>query len=332
MSPNTPHIPPDAPRLIEVLAFPNVQILDVTGPMQTFVSANERAAEGGAPAPYIVRIVAPGGRPVRASAGLSFETEPLPDAHTPLDTLIVAGGHGVMEAAGDAGLVAWVRTRASVARRVASVCTGAFLLGATGLLDGRQAATHWAYCDLLAARHPSIRVERDPIFVTDGQMWTSAGVTAGIDLSLALVEADLGHDVAVRVAHHLVVFLKRPGGQTQFSTMLTLQSSDTRFADLHDWIAVHLSNDLSLAHLAARSGMSERSFLRHYQAATGTTPGRSVERLRVEAARHLLCGTRMSIKRIAAQCGFGSEETMRRSFVRVQGVGPQDYRAKFGPA
>jgi transcriptional regulator GlxA family with amidase domain len=173
-------------------------------------------------------------------------------------------------------------------------------------------------------------VEPDPIFVQDGPVWTSAGVTAGIDLSLALVEEDLGRTVALAVARHLVMFLKRPGGQAQFSAALALQSADDRFADLHGWLAEHLAEDLSLSRLAMQTGMSERTFLRHYRQATGMTPGRAIERLRVEAARQLLAETRLPAKRIAARCGFGSEETMRRCFARLQGVTPQDYRQRFG--
>jgi len=235
-----------------------------------------------------------------------------------------------MRAAEDASLVEWLKLRAGAARRTASVCTGAFLLAATGVLDHRRAVTHWEYCDELSRRHPAVTVEPDPIFVHDGPVWSSAGVTAGIDLSLALVEEDLGRALALSVARHLVMFLKRPGGQAQFSAALSLQSADEHFAELHGWLAEHLAEDLTLPRLAAQAGMSERTFLRRYRAATGLTPSRAVERLRVEAARQLLADTRMPAKRIAARCGFGSEETMRRGFVRLQGVSPQDYRQRFG--
>jgi transcriptional regulator GlxA family with amidase domain len=173
-------------------------------------------------------------------------------------------------------------------------------------------------------------VERDPIFVHDGPIWSSAGVTAGIDLSLALVEEDLGRAIALAVARYLVVFLKRPGGQAQFSAALSLQSADDHFADLNGWLMEHLAEDLPLSRLAAQAAMSERTFLRRYREATGLTPARAIERLRVEAARQFLAETRLPSKRIAARCGFGSEETMRRSFVRLQGVSPQDYRQRFG--
>jgi transcriptional regulator GlxA family with amidase domain len=212
---------------------------------------------------------------------------------------------------------------------VASVCTGAFLLGAAGALDGRRAVTHWSYCAELARRFPAVQVEADPIFVRDGSIWTSAGVTAGIDLALALVEEDLGRTVALAVARYLVVFLKRPGGQAQFSEALSLQAAEDEFGALHDWIGKHLADDLSLPTLARQAGMSERSFSRHYARATGLTPVRAIERLRVEAARRLLSETRLPVKRISRRCGFGSEETMRRSFLRVLAATPQDYRARF---
>ncbi|WP_048860752.1 GlxA family transcriptional regulator, partial [Acidisphaera rubrifaciens] len=262
--------------------------------------------------------------------GLGLATASLPDAASVVDTLLVAGGPGVGAAAEDGVLCAWVAARAGRARRVASVCTGAFLLAAAGLLDGRRAVTHWSYCEALARRHPAVRVERDPIFVRDGGVWTSAGVTAGIDLALALVEEDLGRAAALAVARHLVVFLKRPGGQAQFSAALSLQAAEDRFGALHAWITAHLSERLTLPALARQAGMSERSFSRHYVAATGMTPARAIERLRVEEARRLLAETRLPVKRIARRCGFGSEETLRRSFLRLLAAGPQAYRARFG--
>ncbi|MBW4089533.1 MAG: GlxA family transcriptional regulator [Proteobacteria bacterium] len=330
-SPRFPPIPPrspTSPRTIEVLAFPSVQLLDVAGPLQVFATTNDLAGE--AP-PYALRVVAAGGGLVGASAGLGLATAPLPAIDAALDTLLIAGGPGVHAAAADPALVGWVAARAGRARRVASVCTGAFLLGAAGLLDGRRAATHWTHCAELARRFPAARVEPDPIFVRDGPIWTSAGVTAGIDLALALVEQDLGRAVALAVARHLVVFLKRPGGQAQFSAALSLQAGEDRFGDLHAWIADHLAADLSLPVLAARAGMSERSFSRHYAARSGMTPTQAVEQLRVEAARRLLSESRLPVKRIAARCGFGSEETLRRSFLRRLASTPQDYRARFAP-
>lgn len=325
--PNTPRFTPDARRSVEILAFPQVQILDVAGPLQVFATANERL---GRDPPYSLKVVAPVGSPIAASAGLHLVPEPLPEVEAPLDTLLVAGGPGVTAACSDPALVAWVGARAGRARRVASVCTGAFLLAATGLLDGRRAATHWAHCDRLAALHPGIRVEPDPIFVRDGPVWTSAGITAGIDLALALVEEDLGREAALAIARHLVMFLKRPGGQAQFSAALSLQAGEDRFAALHDWIGRNLAADLSLPTLAAQAGLSERSLSRRYREATGVTPAKGVERLRLEAARRALSESHMPVKRIARECGFGSEETMRRAFLRHIASTPQDYRARFG--
>ncbi len=302
-------------------------MLDVTGPLQVFVTANDMAG-GDGPA-YAIHVVARPDGVIASSSGLALLAEPLPPSRAGLDTLIVAGGPGIEAAAADTALVEWVRGRASGARRFASVCTGAIMLASTGLLDGRRATTHWSLCGELARRFPAVQVEPDPIFVRDGPAWTSAGVTAGIDLALALVEKDLGRTVALAVARYLVVFLKRPGGQAQFSAMLDLQEAD-RFEALHGWITLHLSDDLSLPALARQAGMSERSFGRHYKGATGQSPARAVERLRVEAARGLLADSSLPVKRVARRCGFGSEETMRRSFLRLVAVTPQDYRSRFG--
>jgi transcriptional regulator GlxA family with amidase domain len=197
------------------------------------------------------------------------------------------------------------------------------------LLKGRRVATHWTRCAELARRHPDVIVERDPIFIRDGDVWTSAGVTAGIDLALALVEQDLGRATALAVARQLVVFLKRPGGQAQFSAALSLQQGENRFGALHGWISQNLRAELSLPDIAARAGMSERTFVRRYREETGCTPAKAVERLRVEAAQRRLCDSRDALKRIASACGFGSADTMRRSFLRVAGVLPHDYRRRF---
>jgi transcriptional regulator GlxA family with amidase domain len=315
-------------RAIEIVAFPDVQLLDVTGPLQVFASANEVSVASGQPPPYAVRLVARSS-PVVCSAGLALLSQTLPSRGQPVDTLMVAGGPGVHAASRDRRLISWLAERARGAKRVASVCTGAIALGATGLLDGRRAVTHWAECEHLARRYPKARVEIDPIFVQDGKVWTSAGVTAGIDMSLAMVEADIGHSAAIAVARDLVVFLKRPGGQSQFSAALALQQSDGSLDQLHGWIVGHLAQDLSVPALAARAGMSERTFLRRYTGATGQTPARAVEKMRVEAARQLLATTRLPIKRVAARCGFGSEETMRRTVLRNVGVTPSEYRSRF---
>jgi len=326
--PKTPRKPPRQ-KVIEILAFDDVQVLDVTGAMQVFAYGDVWARERGHPSPYNIRIVARHS-PVRAWSGFEFTAQPLTRSDRPVDTLMMAGGLGVEQTMKDARLLRWVRERASHARRVASVCSGAFLLAAAGLLDGRRVVTHWRYCDALAQRFPKVSVDRDPIYIEDGRIWTSAGVTAGIDMSLAMIERDLGHDAAMFAARSMVVYLKRPGGQSQFSAILQLQTGDERLDRLNGWVADHLEGDLSVPALADRAGMSERSFIRHYRKATGLTPARAVEQIRVEAARELLSTTALPVKRVAHRCGFGSEETMRRSFLRQISVSPQDYRRRFG--
>lgn len=308
--------------------FADLQLLDVAGPLQVFASANDVERQAGRPAPYAIKVVARRS-PVSTSAGLPLLAARLSPPGKPVDTLIIAGGSSVHDACLDRSLIRWLGARARKARRVASVCTGAFLLGAAGLLDGRRAVTHWSDCERLAKSFPTARVDMNAIFVRDGALWTSAGVTAGIDMSLALVEEDVGHAAAAAVARELVVFLRRPGGQAQFSAVLGFQAQNDTFDELHGWMAGHLAEDLSVPALARRTGMSERSLLRHYRAQMGVTPARAVEKMRVEAACQLLATTRDPIKRIARRCGFGSEETMRRSFFRQMAVAPHDYRGRF---
>jgi transcriptional regulator GlxA family with amidase domain len=315
------------PRRVEVLGFPACQLLDVAGPLQVFASANDLARALGAPPPYEPVVVAATPRLV-TSSGLVLEAEPLPPDNIALDTLVIAGGWGVYDACADAALIDWIKTRAARARRASSVCSGAFLLATTGLLDGRRAVTHWWRCADFAARFPQVRLDPDPIFIADGKFWTSAGVTAGIDLALAMVEADLGHDMAMSVARQLVVFLKRPGGQSQFSAALGLQDQAGRFDALHGWIMENLDHPLTLPQLAERAGMSERNFSRRYREQTGKTPARAIEDMRIETARRLL-EQNLPITRVASRCGFGSEETLRRAFLRRIGVSPQAYRAHF---
>jgi len=325
--PKIPRFTPSRIRRIEILAFQDVQLLDVAGPLQVFASANELVRTAGQAGPYELAVVAE--QPiVTASAGLGLAAQKLSKSGMLLHTLVVAGGFGVDRACENAALVRWIRARAAAASRTAAVCSGAFLLATAGLLDGRRAVTHWRRCAEFARRFPAVHLEPDPIFVRDGNIWTSAGITAGIDLALALVEADLGPKLALAVARHLVVFLKRPGGQAQFSATLALQHGEARFERLHAWIADNLRADLSVASLADAASMSERSFVRHYHQATGMTPARAIERIRIEAARQAL-EQGLPVKRAAARCGFGSEETMRRSFLRLLGATPQAYRERF---
>ena len=322
----TPRFQPSIKR-VEIVAYDRVQLLDVTAPLQVFASVNDLCARGGEPTRYECVVVAQRAS-VTSSAGLAFATRKLASVTERVDTLIVAGGFGVDAACENVALVDWLAMRAAGARRVASVCSGAFLLASAGLLDGRRVATHWRRCSELASRFPRVRVEPDPIFVRDGDVWTSAGITAGIDLALALVEQDQGREIALAVARQLVVFLKRPGGQAQFSQALELQHRGAGFERLHAWMADHLTRDLSVGALASAVGMSERTFARRYRGATGTTPARAVERLRVEAARRML-EEGGSVKRAAARSGFGSEETMRRSFLRLLRTTPSEYRDRF---
>jgi transcriptional regulator GlxA family with amidase domain len=328
--PKSPHFTPRS-RRIEILAFERVQLLDVAGPLQVFASANDLALAAGNARPYEPIVVAQRSA-VTTSAGLSLAAHELGDPRRPaLDTLIAAGGFGVDHACENIELIAWLEARATAARRIASVCSGAFLLATAGLLDGRRAVTHWRRCADFARRFPRVSLEPDPIYIQDGNVWTSAGITAGIDLALAFVEADLGREIALAVARELIVFLKRPGGQAQFSAALALQHGDARFERLHAWIASHLGGDLSVAALAGVAGMSERTFIRHYRQATGLTPARAVEQLRVEAARRMLEDGR-SVKGCVTRCGFGSEETMRRAFLRLVGTTAQSYRERFSSA
>lgn len=314
-------------RSIDILGFEHAQLLDITGPFQVFASANEELRLLGQQPAYQLRLVAKAAE-VITNSGLPLTSQPLPDAQEPSDTLIISGGRGVNIASRDEVLVDWVRVKAAHARRVCSVCSGAFLLAEAGLLDGRKVVTHWNRCVEFSARFPKVKLDPDPIFLQDGSIWTSAGVTAGIDLALALVEADLGRSLALSVARELVVFLKRPGGQSQFSTMLTLQQGDARFDALHSWILNNLRRDLSVETLAGQVHMSARSFCRHYLKATGRTPARAVEDIRVEAARRLL-EQGVSVTQTRLRCGFGSDETMRRSFLRSLSITPQAYKERF---
>jgi transcriptional regulator GlxA family with amidase domain len=314
-------------RRIAILAFEGAQTLDVTGPYEVFSIAN-RVAGGDA---YSVEIVAPGSAPLRTGSGLAI----LPDRATTsvrgtLDTLVVAGGDGVLDAIEDATLVRWVARTAGRSRRIASVCTGAYMLARAGLLDGRRAATHWASADDLARRHPKVRVDPEAIFVRDGDVWTSAGVTAGMDLALALVEEDLGRRVALATARWLVVFVQRPGGQSQFSSHLRAQVADRQpLRELQEWMAANLDAELSVPALAARACMSERNFARAFGREVGMTPAAYVEALRVDHARLRLESTGQKLEAVAHDCGFGTVETMRRAFHRRLGVGPAGYRDRF---
>jgi len=331
--PNVMMLPTTTSRGIEILVFPDAQVLDVTGPAQVFASANEIARKSplyGKGALYDIIVVAEMAE-VTCNSGITLRCTPLSEDRPTPDTAIAVGGSGVNVACGRSILIEWVRDRAICARRMASVCSGAFLLAKAGLLDGRRAVTHWHRCDEFAERFPQVLVESDPIFLRDGKIWTSAGVTAGIDLALAMVEEDHGRTLALAVARELVVFLKRPGGQSQFSAPLKLQAADDKFADLHTWITANLTSPLTIDTLADRVGMSRRSFARHYRQRTGRTPADAVEIIRLERAQGLL-EVGSSVEITARKCGFGSPETMRRVFLRRLGVGPKDWQDRFHDA
>jgi len=321
-----------APRRAVMLAFEDAQILDVTGPLEVLAIATRLATAAGRPDPgYAVEVAAVRPGPVRMSSGLAIvAARALRHVRGPLDTLFVAGGEGVRRALHDAALLRGIRRAAGRSRRVASVCTGAFLLARAGLLDGRRATTHWGSCALLAEHFPRVRVEPDRIYVRDGRLATSAGVTAGMDLALALVEEDLGRELALAVARQMVLFLKRPGGQSQFSAQLESPlASRAPLRDLQCWIHEHPAADLSVEALARRCAMSPRHFARVFAKELGVTPARYVERARVESARQLLEGSSGSLDEVAAACGFGSAETLRRAFQRVLRVSPSSYRRAF---
>ncbi|OPF72202.1 AraC family transcriptional regulator [Streptomyces antioxidans] len=314
-------------RSVLIVVYDGVQSLDVTGPMEVFTGAGEAAGTSDA---YRVRTAGPGGGPVRTSGGLCL----LPDDDLaraePPHTLVVPGGPGTADP--DPAVVRRIGELAPGAERVVSVCTGAFLLAQAGLLAGRRATTHWAYCDSLARRFPDTAVASEPIYVRDGNIATSAGVTAGIDLTLALVEEDLGRDAALLVARHLVVFLRRPGDQAQFSTQLAAQLAERHpLREVQRWIAEHPDDDLSVDTLARRSALSPRHFARAFAAEVGMTPGRYVDAVRLETARRRLEDTEDGVEEIARSCGYGTPEAMRRAFVRALAVPPAEYRRRFRP-
>lgn len=314
-------------RRIVIVAFPDVQTLDVVGPTEVFSMANSLATGG----EYDVEVVASAADALTTGSGLRLlPHRSVAAVRGPIDTLLVAGGTGVLSAKDDEPLMRFIRSAASRARRVASVCTGAYLLAEAGLLDGRRATTHWAACDDLRRRYPQVEVEQAPIFVRDGDVYTSAGVTAGIDLALALVEDDLGAAIARDAARWLVLFLRRPGNQAQFSSGPSWQPAErVPLRDLQSWIADNLTADLSVPALAERAYMSPRNFARAFRREVGVTPGAYVESVRLEGARAELEAGDASVDAVAAMCGFGTVETMRRAFQRRFNVNPAAYRSRF---
>lgn len=319
-------------RRVVIAVFPGIQGLDLVGPLEVFDAAHRVLAHQSPGAPgYRVSVVAATRAVLRTESGLRI----VPDGtfagvRGPVDTLLIAGGAGARRASRDPAVSAWVRRVVPRCRRVASVCTGAFVLGSAGVLDGRRATTHWAHAARLQAAYPSAQVSSDAIYVHDQHLWTSAGVTAGMDLSLALVEEDLGRHVALTVARQLVVFVRRAGGQSQFSAQLSSQLAEREpLRDLQTYIAEHPTADLRVPALSARAGMSPRNFARAFAAEVGVTPAAFVERARVEVARRLLETTTTDIEGVSTQAGFARVETLRRAFQRQLNVAPNEYRRRF---
>jgi transcriptional regulator GlxA family with amidase domain len=309
-------------RKVVIAGPPPVQVLDVTGPLEVFSNAPS----------YEVLLGNPGsGTTLQTHRHIALSgATPIAEISGPIDTLIIAGGPGAESGVYDHQFVSWIAETGGRARRVASICTGAFLLAAAGLLDGKQAATHWNFCDRLAKEFPKVQVRPEPIYLRDGAVYTSAGITAGIDLCLALVEEDHGHQVALNVARFLVMFLIRPGGQAQFSHMLSRQAVTSQpLRELQVWMLENLREELTVEKLADRLGMSARNFTRVCLRETKMNPGQFVDRMRVEAAQQLIDSSSIGLKEIADRCGFNSADAMRRTFLRILGVTAGEYTNRF---
>jgi transcriptional regulator GlxA family with amidase domain len=309
-------------RKVVIVGPPPVQVLDVTGPFEVFSNAPD----------YEIQLATPGReRVLQTNRGLVLgDAIPLADIHGPIDTLVIAGGPGAESGSYDPTLISWIAKAARQARRTASICTGAFLLAEAGLLDTKQAVTHWRFCDRLAREYPEVIVRPEPIYLRDGSIYTSAGITAGIDLSLALVEEDHGHEMALKIARFLVMFLVRPGGQAQYSHMLSHQAVTSQpLRELQVWMLQHLRDDLKVESLAERIGVSARHFTRVCLRETGMNPGQFVDRMRVEAAQQTIDSSSLGLKEIADSCGFKSADAMRRTFLRVLGVTAAEYASRF---
>lgn len=311
------------PHEVAFVLYPGVAPFDVAGPAQAF------SAAGDAYRLHFVSVA--GGSVVTDCGGMTLGSQTFDSLPARIDTLLLPGGLGVFEARHDPALIAATRDLAARAGRIATVCVGAFLAAEAGLLTGRRATTHWRACDAMRQAYPDVALDEDAIYVRDGSIWSSAGISAGVDLALALIEQDHDAHVALRVARELVVFLKRPGGQSQFSATLRAQSADAqgRFGALIAWIAAHLDADLSAPALAERAAMSLRSFARTFPRATGKTPAHFVETLRIEAARALIEAGTLPLSEIARRCGLGDEQRLRRAFKRQTGITPDAFRSRF---
>lgn len=312
-----------------IVIYPGFKSMEAVGPVNVLTYANRHLAARGDPRRYDIVLVAPEPGAIPSDTLISLEAGPLPEG--PLATVMVAGALDIQAAlAREAGLVEWCRRRAFEAERFAALCSGSFFLAAAGVLDGRRAATHWSVADLLQRRFPKVRVDADAIFVQDGSLWTSAGVTAAIDLALAFVEQDFGRDLALAVARDLVIYLKRPGGQSQFSAALTSQMRGPRgMRDIQSWLLANLDRPLRIPDMAACAGMSPRNFTRLFAAELGTTPASYLESARCERAKALLLDSDLPLKAVAFRCGFTSDEQLRKAFLRRFSLTPRDYRDRF---
>jgi len=323
------------PIRVAIVAYEGVSLLDLSGPLEALRIASSHPNHIGASLIYESSVHSVDGGLVMTADGVGIATEPVSalDGHS-IDTLIVPGACNVEDVCRDRQLIDWVSRRAPDCRRVCSICVGTFLLAEAGLLNGRRVVTHWMHCGLLASRYPDITVDPDAIYIRDGTIWSSAGVTTGIDLTLALIEQDCGRTVAMHVARVLVVYLRRMGGQSQYSALLAAQveSASDAFAELERWIAENLTADLRVERLAERAGMSPRNFARRYTEVRKRSPARAVERIRVEAARRALEETDDRIDAIARRCGFTNEEQLRGAFARHVGIPPRTYRDRFKAA
>lgn len=317
---------------VVMLAYPQAQVLDITGPLEVFSRTSRwlREHRGLQRDAYRVELVAARAGRLETSGGLELYAARRYAEVDKIDTLLIAGGIGYRSAMADRQLVRWLRGQAARVERIGSICTGAFLLAAADLLNGKPATTHWAYCDELARIAPAARIERDAIYVQSGNLYTSAGVTSGMDMALAIVEADWGKATALAVAQELVMFLKRPGGQSQFSRYISAERRDDVFGNLELWMLEHLDGDLSVENLAEHAEMSPRHFTRLFVQRLGTTPAAYVRRLRVEQARSRIESGAERMKQVARECGFADEQNLRRAFLQVLGVTPADYRLRFG--
>lgn len=324
----------DSIRTVAFVGFDGFQILDIAGPLEVFTKAGRHLPQPGpAPFRYQTIVASPNGGTITSNSGMQIgATKALAELDDSVDTVILSGGGepALRQVVASTDLLKWVRERAPRTRRIASVCTGAFLLGAAGLLDGRRATTHWSATAQLEALFPCAEVVADAIFLGDGHIFTSAGVTAGIDLALTFIDADCGPKVALAVARELVLYFRRVGGQSQFSASLAAQAKAANgLQDLLAWIGDHPADDLCVACLAERAAMSERSFARAFGAKTGMTPARYVELVRLDRAKQLLESTKWPLARVAERSGLGSAATLTRAFHRQLGITPEGYRARF---